>query len=343
MGSGNGGPKRMKHRVDVSTLSLQCRKTRLEMKRALQRVALNASNICWKLTLWKIGTVKMRSRQERNSSKNMVEDEHKEIQILSERVCHVHGSINVRNCSDVQNTSLIDLLAVKKGHGIMCFDAVAVFGQAPETELIFIEASDEHRTIVGQHVLWQSLKRRKCTLAKLHHWHTVVARFPKIFRTKSEVPDNFPRAILSLLWACMLTTGTWQDLRRRWCKCLHIFKCDRSETFTHHWSRRLVWVCGSYEIHRHRKNVGKRSGQIETSVLAMMQMKYCRSWTSPQSEKQTEPGDDDPCEHPQLYRSAVWTILHMTKRRTDVQATTRWMCKRLKNPNQNHGSNWSKQ
>ena len=33
--------------------------------------------------------------------------------------------------SDVDNTSLIDLLAVKRGHGIMCFDAVAAFGQAP--------------------------------------------------------------------------------------------------------------------------------------------------------------------------------------------------------------------
>ena len=42
--------------------------------------------------------------------------------------------------SDVDNTSLIDFLAVKRGHGIMCFDAVAAFGQAPETELIFIEA-----------------------------------------------------------------------------------------------------------------------------------------------------------------------------------------------------------
>ena len=38
--------------------------------------------------------------------------------------------------SDAGNTSLIELLAVKSG--IMCFDAVAAFGQAPGTELIFI-------------------------------------------------------------------------------------------------------------------------------------------------------------------------------------------------------------
>ena len=51
-------------------------------------------------------------------------------------------------------------------------------------------------------------------------------------------------------------------------------------------------------------------------------------------EKQTEPGDDDPCEHRELCRSTVCTILYMTKRRPDLQATTRWMCKRLRNPNQ---------
>ena len=43
----------------------------------------------------------------------------------------------------------------------MCFDAVAAFGQAPETELIFIDALEEHRAVVGQHVLWQCLKVRE--------------------------------------------------------------------------------------------------------------------------------------------------------------------------------------
>ena len=63
--------------------------------------------------------------------------------------------------SDVDNTSLIDLLAVKRGHGIMCYDAVATFGQAPETELIFIEAPEGHRAVVEQRVLWQCLKVRE--------------------------------------------------------------------------------------------------------------------------------------------------------------------------------------
>ena len=77
----------------------------------------------------------------------------------------------------------------------------------------------------------------------------------------------------------------------------------------------------------------KELDKYETSVLTMMQMKDCRPSTSPKLEKQTEPVDDDPCEHPELYRSAVCTILYMTKRRPDLQATTRWMCKRLRNPN----------
>ena len=76
----------------------------------------------------------------------------------------------------------------------------------------------------------------------------------------------------------------------------------------------------------------KELDKYETSVLTMMQMKDCRPSTSPKLEKQTEPGDDDPCEHPELYKSAVCTILYMTKRRPDLQATTRWMCKRLRNP-----------
>ena len=44
----------------------------------------------------------------------------------------------------------------------------------------------------------------------------------------------------------------------------------------------------------------KELDKYETSVLTMMQMKDCRASTSPKLEKQTEPGDDDPCEHLEL-------------------------------------------
>ena len=84
----------------------------------------------------------------------MVDDAHKE----KSRYCVRESLPRVfAAASDVDNTSLIDLLAVKRGHGIMCFDAVAAF----ETELIFIEAPEEHRAVVGQHVLWQCLKVRR--------------------------------------------------------------------------------------------------------------------------------------------------------------------------------------
>ena len=57
----------------------------------------------------------------------------------------------------------------------------------------------------------------------------------------------------------------------------------------------------------------KELDKYETSVLTMMQMKDCRPSTSPKLEKQAEPGHDDPCEHSQLYRSAVCTVLYRTR------------------------------
>ena len=69
-------------------------------------------------------------------------------------------------------------------------------------------------------------------------------------------------------------------------------------------------------------------------VLSMMGMQDCPPSTSPKLEKQSEPGDDEPCEHPELYRSSVCTILYMTRRKHDLQAAARWMCKRLSDPNQ---------
>ena len=95
-------------------------------------------------------------------SGKMVDDAHKEESRYCARDFATYKDPSVfAAASDFDNTSLIDLLAVKRGHGIMCFDAVAAFGQAPETELIFIEAPEEHRVVVGQHVLWQCLKVRE--------------------------------------------------------------------------------------------------------------------------------------------------------------------------------------
>ena len=68
------------------------------------------------------------------------------------------------------------------------------------------------------------------------------------------------------------------------------------------------------------------------SVLDMMGMKDCKPSTSPKLDKATEVGDADPCDQPELYRKAVCTLLYPARRRPDLQAVTRWKCKRLKNP-----------
>ena len=109
-------------------------------------------------------------------SGKMVDDAHKEKSRYCAREFATFKDPSVfAAASDVDNTSLIDLLAVKRCHGIMCFDAVAAFGQAPETELIFIEAPEKHRAVVGQHVLWQCLKgerrwtQRSKSLARSFH------------------------------------------------------------------------------------------------------------------------------------------------------------------------------
>ena len=107
----------------------------------MQRVVLNTSNI-----------VKGWNREDaiktgpKTLSGKMVDDAHKEKSRICVREFATFKDPSVfAAASDVDNTSLIDLLAVKRGHGIMCFDSVAAFGHAPETELIFIEAPEEHR------------------------------------------------------------------------------------------------------------------------------------------------------------------------------------------------------
>ena len=53
---------------------------------------------------------------------------------------------------------------------------------------------------------------------------------------------------------------------------------------------------------------------------------------SPKLDKATMDGDDDPCEQAALFRTAVCTLLCVSKRQPEIQSTVRWLCKRLKNP-----------
>ena len=160
MSSGSGGPKRMRTScLRVSSVNaMQKPSARTEESIAKSR----AEHI---KHLLETGAVKDGNRDNaiktgaKILSGKMVDDAHKEKSRYCAREFAMYKDPSVfAAASDVDNTSLIDLLAVKRGHGIMCFDAVAAFGQAPETELIFIEAPEEHRAIVDQHVLWQCLK-----------------------------------------------------------------------------------------------------------------------------------------------------------------------------------------
>ena len=73
-------------------------------------------------------------------------------------------------------------------------------------------------------------------------------------------------------------------------------------------------------------------GRYFEAVLEMMGMKDCKAATSPKLDKANEDGDSEPCDGPQLYRSAVCTLLYPARRRPDLQSVVRWMCKRLMNP-----------
>ena len=64
----------------------------------------------------------MRSRQGRKSCQEMVDDAHKEKSRYCAREFATYKDPSVfAAASDVDKTSLIDLLAVKMGHSIMCF------------------------------------------------------------------------------------------------------------------------------------------------------------------------------------------------------------------------------
>ena len=275
-------------------------------------------------------------------SGKMVDDAHKEKSRYCAREFATFKDPSVfAAASDVDNTSLIDLLAVKRGHGIMCFDAVAAFCQAPETELIFIEAPEEHRAVVGQHVLWQCLKvregRRKGARAWQEHFiETLLSQdCPGSFKQSLKSPTIFYSSDFETALDLHVDDGYMTGPAERmmqvfaYLEGVIILKLSPiigvGDSFEHVGALKIIDIEGMWV---------KELDKYETSVLTMMQMKDCRTSTSPKLEKQTEPGDDDPCEHPELHRSAVCTILYMTKRRPDLQATMRWMCKRLRNPNQ---------
>ena len=129
----------------MSAVSNRCRNPRQEPKRVSWQVERFTSNTCWALVRRKIGTARTHSRQERQSCQK--------VEVEGERVCHVQGS---SLCLQLRP---IEFAGSQEGsrHHVLAAAAVAAFGQAPETELIFTEAPEEHKEKVGQHILWQCL------------------------------------------------------------------------------------------------------------------------------------------------------------------------------------------
>ena len=194
--------------------------------------------------------------------------------------------------SDVDNTCPIDLLAVKRGQGIMCFDAVAAFCHAPETELIFIEAPDEHGAVVGQHVLWQCLKVREGGRKGARAWQdhfieTLLSQdCPGSFKQSLKSPTIFYssdfEAALDLHVDDGYMTGPAERMMEVFAYLEGVIVLKLSpiigvgDSFEHVGALRVIDKEGMWV---------KELDKYETSVLTMMQMKDCHPSTSPKLEK----------------------------------------------------------
>ena len=169
--------------------------------------------------------------------------------------------------SDVANTSLIDLLAVKRGHGFMCFDAVAAFGQALETELIFIEAFEEHK--VGQHVLWQCLTVMEGRRKQARAWqdHIVDTLLSK------ECPTIIYSSEFEIALDLHVDDGFMTGPAERMMEVFAYLEGNIvliigvGNSFEHVGALRVIDEKGMWV---------KELDKYESSVLTMMQMKDCR-------------------------------------------------------------------
>ena len=174
----------------------------------------------------------------------------------------------------------------------MCFDAVAAFGQAPETELIFNEAPEEHRAVVGQHVLWQCLKvregRRKGARAWQDHFiETLLSQdCPGSFKQSLKSPTIFYSSdfetALDLHVDDGYMTGPAERMMQVFAYLEGVIVLKLSpiigvgDSFEHVGAQRVIDNEGMWV---------KELDKYETSVLTMMQMKDCRPSTSPKLEK----------------------------------------------------------
>ena len=130
-------------------------------------------------------------------SGRFVDDAHKEkSRWCAEEFATCKDSSVFAAASDVDNTSLISLLPVKRDHGILCFDAVTASGQVPETELIFIEATCRAQSkswstrIVAMPESERRQTERSESVARSLRGDTAIEGVPRSFQAEPEVPDD---------------------------------------------------------------------------------------------------------------------------------------------------------
>ena len=68
-------------------------------------------------------------------------------------------------------------------------------------------------------------------------------------------------------------------------------------------------------------------------ALELANMAECNPSTSPKLDRVNLPDDEEDHHDAALYRSVVCTLLYVSKRMVEIQATMSWLCKRLHSPN----------
>ena len=241
--------------------------------------------------------------------------------------------------SDVDATAIVDLFATKKNYPVMCFDAVAAFSQADEQELVFLVPPREHLELVQKDVLWQCLKVREGRRNGARSWQehflaTITSSScPGKFKQNPKSPSMYYSSELDILMDLHVDDGyvagpesALKLVFDHLSKAL-VIKISplvlAGSSFEHVGTRRTRTADGMW-IQAFDKYV--------TKVLELLGMNNCNSSTSPKLDKAHLDGDELPCEDGAKFRTAVCTLLYVSKRQPEIQSTVRWLCKRLKDP-----------
>ena len=232
---------------------------------------------------------------------------------------------------------MVDLFAVKRDYPTMCFDAVAAFSQADEQELVFLHPPEEYARMAGKPIFWQCLKVREGRRNGARSWQEhfleqiTSSSCPGKFKQNLKTPSLYFSAELDVVIDLHVDdgycSGPPEALKKvfTYLETVIVMKLSPLATagmaFDHVGARRERTTAGMCVI---------PFAKCTESVLEMMGMQGCNGSTSPKLDKKDMDGDREPCENPSLFRSAVCTVLYLAERRPDLQATVRWLCKRLK-------------